>query len=710
MPEIRIEPRGADELTTAVEKAIEAWIKSVRTTTAARWPGADAWGKLVDRFVTPVSEKLYRAGVATVSGEALDAFIGGVRTRLAASTLVADIKAAQREHGDAALDMDWPGASGDALPWRSRAQLIGENEAQQTAGQAAVDSSPSGAMKVWRSKGDGKVRKAHKDADGQRVPVAGPFRVGGEDLLYPGDTRASAANGINCRCAMYMITEETAVKASITVDKALQWAPRDTEWDPSTAIPALTEWATDDGTLDEDKLAKAYLWRTEGPSDEWLLPVATVIDGEAVLVLDAINAAAEAVMSGDLGLSEDDDASLRESIEGLYQAASEAYGEEIPAAWAMDAALASLIAAYPGKGKSLIAALTALVKKAQAEERRSLMASALNKAIKGDEWTPEAAWFQPPDGSQKELISTDGRVSGYIATWDDAKGGAMCHAGYAAEGICEPVPRGGDYSYFHPGNVSLTLDDGTQVHPGLLTMDIGHTREGGVDDMIAHHDNPRAIAAAVIAGEDDTGIWMAGSVLPKVMEDADKFTRLRLSTVSGEWTTTRPGGPMELVAVTAVNRPGFPQRSKTGYELAASLSASKLSDLELFKEQLAYMAGTVNTLLSGVETPEADTEKTDAPPVDTPVYPDGVDKELVDAALLALKNKEVKASSVPHGVTLPKSLQILADHLSGTGTDGHHARAAAVQAAENICRSTDTQHAAVRIKACRLVSEFRAKK
>lgn len=47
-------------------------------------------------------------------------------------------------------------------------------------------------------------REAHKQANGQIVPLDEPFIVGGEKLMHPGDSSlgASAGNVINCRCTM----------------------------------------------------------------------------------------------------------------------------------------------------------------------------------------------------------------------------------------------------------------------------------------------------------------------------------------------------------------------------------------------------------------------------------------------------------------------------------------------------------------------------
>jgi len=771
VPETLIVPQGADELTEAVEAALRAWLDDAQVTAAVRWPAAGAWRRLVDEHVIPVSERLYRAGARVVNGGALEAFLDSVRQRLVeTSSLIDDIRAAQQIHGDAAADVDWTGADGDSLPWRSRATLIGEHEAQVTSMQAATDSHP-GARKRWRSRNDERTRSSHRAADGQTVGIDAPFTVGGAQLMYPGDPAGPAEEIFGCRCSFFLVTEETAsmtatLTAAVSVDTEAPFAPRDTEWDGAAAKTALREWATgDDGEVDEDKLARGYVWRTDGPPSDWKLPVARVANGGLELVWNGVTAAAAAVQGArsplDLPAGDIDD--VKAALGRLYAKAAEDFDDNsITPPWDRETeaslAISAILRGLPAdvSPRAVVASLDGVVETIEqdlrAAVRRQLMASALSQALddaqqatpEGDDggpWHPPAAWFTPPDGSQKELISPQGRVAGYVAPWEDIDGKLMYHAGYASEGERQTVPRGGDYSYFHQGNVTLTLDDGSKVHPGLLTTDIGHgPATPFVDQQVAHYDNPLAIAAAVIVGEDDTGIWMSGAVLPQVMRDEDKFTRLRLTPVSGHWSETRPGGPLELIAVTAVNKPGYPQRSKGGYQLAASVAGSEVSDLEMFRAQLAEMLATVDKVLEGGSAqgdPEADAELPDdmaasaagdkpaevneagggsegVGPDPSSSYPDGVDRELVEAALKvlpevqALGSKDLSAAALP-GIELPKCLQILSDFLEGEGTESHHSRAAAVKAAESICRSTDIKNAAVRARACRLVSEYRVK-
>ena len=101
-----------------------------------------------------------------------------------------------------------------ALP---RSETIAATETQKAAEgskaatlEAGQDIARAGAIaaivfqsvKTWFTRQDGKVRPAHDAALFQEVRSEETFLVGGQELLYPGDTSfgASMWNIINCRC------------------------------------------------------------------------------------------------------------------------------------------------------------------------------------------------------------------------------------------------------------------------------------------------------------------------------------------------------------------------------------------------------------------------------------------------------------------------------------------------------------------------------
>ncbi|MFZ4160444.1 phage minor head protein [Streptomyces griseoincarnatus] len=57
-------------------------------------------------------------------------------------------------------------------------------------------------VKQWRTRGDARVRHSHDRVDGQLRLLDEPFRVGGHDMMHPGDPTAPADETVNCRCAL----------------------------------------------------------------------------------------------------------------------------------------------------------------------------------------------------------------------------------------------------------------------------------------------------------------------------------------------------------------------------------------------------------------------------------------------------------------------------------------------------------------------------
>jgi hypothetical protein len=161
---------------------------------------------------------------------------------------------------------------------------------------------------------------------------------------------------------------------------------------------------------------------------------------------------------------------------------------------------------------------------------------------------PPAAWFENPRFTEPTPLTftTDGRVYGHIAIW------GTCHTGFP--GTCVTPPRSNtNYAYFRTG--ILVADDGTEIPVGHLTMDTGHAGPNmSAAAAMAHYDNTGVVGADVAAGEDDFGIWVNGAIRPDLSDE--EIRALRSAPMSGDW--RRIGGNLELMAVLAVNLPGFP--------------------------------------------------------------------------------------------------------------------------------------------------------
>lgn len=159
---------------------------------------------------------------------------------------------------------------------------------------------------------------------------------------------------------------------------------------------------------------------------------------------------------------------------------------------------------------------------------------------------PPQEWFANPqlDGPTALTTTEDGFVYGHLALWN------TCHIGMPS---CTRPPRGATYSYFHTGE--LETEEGKVISVGHLTFNTGHASiYDSPNKAAAHYDHTGAVAADVIAGEDQYGIWVAGALRPELSEE--QIRTFRSAPLSGDW--RRIGNRLELVAALSVNTPGFP--------------------------------------------------------------------------------------------------------------------------------------------------------
>lgn len=161
---------------------------------------------------------------------------------------------------------------------------------------------------------------------------------------------------------------------------------------------------------------------------------------------------------------------------------------------------------------------------------------------------PPAAWFADPKLSLPTPITVtdDGRIYGHAAQW------GSCHIGQ--EGVCVQPPHEDEHPYYRTGEVAC--DDGSRVAVGQITVGTGHAPLSyGASPAAEHYDNTGSAVADVAVGNDQHGIWIAGSVRPGA--DPLKVYELQAAgQVSGDW--RRIGGALRLVGLLAVNVPGFP--------------------------------------------------------------------------------------------------------------------------------------------------------
>lgn len=153
-----------------------------------------------------------------------------------------------------------------------------------------------------------------------------------------------------------------------------------------------------------------------------------------------------------------------------------------------------------------------------------------------------------PDELTALTVTDDGRVYGHLAQADS------CHIGFADVCVSPPTSATG-YAYFHQGEISTTEGP---LPVGKLTLGTGHAGMRQAARAAAEHYDNTGTAVAVVRCTDGLwGPWLSGRVLPGI--DDDRIDELRRSGVSGDWRSIQRGSNnLELVAVLAVNVPGFP--------------------------------------------------------------------------------------------------------------------------------------------------------
>ena len=178
-------------------------------------------------------------------------------------------------------------------------------------------------------------------------------------------------------------------------------------------------------------------------------------------------------------------------------------------------------------------------------------------------------------------VTDDGQVFGHIAQW------GVCHQNpqFLAGGQCVMAPRSRmNYEAFH-GTGDVITAEGDVLGVGRMTADTGHaptTHGVSYAQAVAHYDNSGTTTALVRAGEDEFGIWVAGSLHPSATPE-QVFT-MRSNPPSGDW---RPfGSGRELCNVLFVNTPGFPM-----VKMAKDASSGKVLSLVAAGVPLFEMPG-----------------------------------------------------------------------------------------------------------------------
>lgn len=181
-------------------------------------------------------------------------------------------------------------------------------------------------------------------------------------------------------------------------------------------------------------------------------------------------------------------------------------------------------------------------------------------------------------------------VYGYIAPW------GVCHTGLPG---CVTAPHSAsEYSYFatastgvaccaacgqtdhdasaHAGNDSTTEAFNAALSVGLLTMGTTHADLGMTPTRARlHYEDTGTQVARIAVGEDDYGIWFAGTTI-RSLADA-RLELLDGSNVSGDWRLLR--NSLELIASLVVNVPGFPMVLPQAHIAASGIQTALIGPL-----------------------------------------------------------------------------------------------------------------------------------
>jgi uncharacterized protein with gpF-like domain len=100
----------------------------------------------------------------------------------------------------------------------ARTEAIGAYNAGTFAGFVSYASQLGGSWeKVWLATHDHRTRRTHAretGADGQRVGLLDPFKVGDGLLMFPGDPTGPPEEVIQCRCSILLAQEGEIIDLS----------------------------------------------------------------------------------------------------------------------------------------------------------------------------------------------------------------------------------------------------------------------------------------------------------------------------------------------------------------------------------------------------------------------------------------------------------------------------------------------------------------
>lgn len=164
---------------------------------------------------------------------------------------------------------------------------------------------------------------------------------------------------------------------------------------------------------------------------------------------------------------------------------------------------------------------------------------------------PPAEWFTPPKGMKPDThihVDDNGRVYGYVTHW------GRCLLDGSNE-CWTPESSPSNYSLAHQGDT--VVEDGSTIKTANIGGGEGHAPAmSGVSGVARWYQDTSTQLMRVRYGDDDEGIWFAGSLWPDVSEL--EIARLRASALSGDWRWIGDESRYDFLGSCCVNVPGLP--------------------------------------------------------------------------------------------------------------------------------------------------------
>ena len=112
-----------------------------------------------------------------------------------------------------------PTMNRDSAIRTARTAVTGAQNAGRMDSYAAAEKMGIKLKKRWLATLDNRTRHAHAMLDGQTVDIDKPFKVDGEEIMFPGDTSAPGYLVYNCRCTMVVEVDGVDTSDGLRRDK-----------------------------------------------------------------------------------------------------------------------------------------------------------------------------------------------------------------------------------------------------------------------------------------------------------------------------------------------------------------------------------------------------------------------------------------------------------------------------------------------------------